>query len=135
MENAVLQSTSVRQAIDAANRQFEASFAAGNPGRAAEDVYTRNARVLPPGSPIIQGRDNIIAFWETAARQLGIESVQLHTMSIELAGDHAHEIGQGTLLLVSGKSEMVSYVVIWKQEDGKWCWDIDIWNITAQQRV
>jgi ketosteroid isomerase-like protein len=30
---------------------------------ALDDIYTSNARILPPGSPMISGRDAITRFW------------------------------------------------------------------------
>lgn len=44
------------------------------------------------------------------------------------AGDVLHEIGQAVLNIYAGDSIHVKYVVVWKQEDGVWKWDIDIWN-------
>lgn len=128
MQDATLQSTPGRQGIDATNRRFESAFQAGDPTRAAQEVYTRNARVLPPGSPLIQGRDSIAGFWQAAAEQLGIQRVELSTLELEIHDAHAHEIGRGTLFLAGGQEVVAKYVVIWKQEAGQWRWDIDIWN-------
>lgn len=83
----------VRRSIDDANRKFVETFNAGDPGRAAREVYTQDARVLPPDSPLLEGRDAIVQFWETAAQQLGIRSVELSTMALETVSDVPYEIG------------------------------------------
>ncbi|MBA2605080.1 MAG: DUF4440 domain-containing protein [Acidobacteria bacterium] len=118
----------VRRSIDDANRKFVETFNAGDPGRAAREVYTQDARVLPPDSPLLEGRDAIVQFWETAAQQLGIRSVELSTMALETVSDVPYEIGHADIGLLSGQQVRFKYVVIWKQEDGRWRWHVDIWN-------
>ena len=45
-------------------------------------------------------------------------------------GDHAYEIGRARLTLGGGQQAGVKYVVIWKQEDGRWKLLVDIWNMS-----
>ena len=118
----------VRRSIDEVNRRFVEAFNNGNPSRAAEEVYTVDARLLPPDAPIMEGRNAAIQFWETATQQLGIRSVQLTTVSLESVGDLPYEIGHADVDLQSGQQVRFKYVVIWKQEDGRWRWHVDIWN-------
>ena len=118
----------IRRSIDEVNRRFMETFNAGDPGRAAQEVYTSNARVLPPDSGMVEGRDAIIAFWQGAAQQLGITAVALTTVSVEALGDAACEIGHADLTLGSGQQARFKYVVVWRQDNGQWRWDIDIWN-------
>jgi ketosteroid isomerase-like protein len=117
------------EGIATTNRKFEEAFNGGDPGRAAREVYTQDARVLPPGAPMITGRENVVGFWKTAAQQLRVERVKLSTQVLEVHGDCAHEIGQATLSMAEGRETVAKYVVIWKQEDGQWRWHIDIWNM------
>lgn len=118
----------VRRSIDEANRKFMETFNAGDPGRAAEEVYTRDARVLPPDAPLVEGRDAIVEFWRTASQQLGIRSLALSTVAVETIGESAYEIGHADLRLASGEEARFKYVVIWKQDNGRWGWHVDIWN-------
>jgi ketosteroid isomerase-like protein len=121
-------SDSVRQALDAKNRAFEQAVNAGDLARAAREVYTKNARVLPPGAPMVEGREAVAEFWTAAAAQLGIKQVRLETVELDAHAGHAHEIGRAHLTLASGETAIGKYVVLWKQEDGDWRWDVDIWN-------
>lgn len=114
--------------IDATNRRFEAAFNAGEFATAAREVYTANARVLPPDAPIVRGLADIADFWTAAAAHLGVTRVQLATQELEVVGDVAHEIGKATLTLGDGQEAQAKYVVLWKREDGQWRWDVDIWN-------
>ena len=117
-----------RSAIDATNRRFEAAFNAGDPARAAREVYTENASILPPDLPMVQGRENIAQFWVGAAAQLGATGVRLSTVALEVHGDVAHEIGRATLTLAGGQQMDAKYCVFWTLSGGEWRWHADIWN-------
>jgi ketosteroid isomerase-like protein len=118
----------VRHGIDQTNRRFEELFNAGDVAGAARETYTRDAYALPPGAPMQEGRDSIANFWVAAAQQMGIRRVQLSTLDLQPAGEQAFEIGRAQLTLGSGQEASVKYVVVWKQEDGRWRWHVDIWN-------
>lgn len=121
--------TDIRRSIDDVNRRFVETFNAGDPGRAAQEVYTRRARVLPPDSDVVEGTEAIVRFWEGTAQQLGVQRVNLTTVSLEPLGESAAcEIGHADLTLNSGQEARFKYVVIWKHDDGRWGWDVDIWN-------
>ncbi len=122
------QDDGARRAIDAANRRFEAAFNAGDFAGAAREVYTADARVLPPDAPLVRGLDAIAGFWTAAAAQLGARRVQLTTNDLEVLGDVAHEIGSATLTVAGDQQLQAKYVVLWKREQGEWRWDVDIWN-------
>lgn len=121
----------LRAGTDATNRRFEAAFNRNDPAGAAREVYTRDARVMPPGAPTVQGRDAAAQFWAAAAQQLGVTRVALATEANEPLGDGAYEVGRATLTLGGGQQATAKYVVIWRQEDGQWRWHVDIWNMDA----
>ncbi len=120
--------TGARDGIEQTNRHFEKAFNAGDIIGAVEGVYTREARVLPPDAPMVRGREDIAQFWTAAVEQLGIQRVELSTVELDVQGDHAHEIGRATLTLGADQRVDVKYVVVWRQEEGRWRWHIDIWN-------
>ncbi len=91
-------------------------------------VYTADARILPPGAPMIAGRDNIKEFWKQAIAALGVKSAKLATVDAEMTGDSVVEIGKADLVVADGSTVTLKYVVHWKQEDGFWKWHVDIWN-------
>jgi ketosteroid isomerase-like protein len=117
-----------RAAIDATNRKFEAAFNAGDPARAAREAYTAGARALPPDLPMVRGREALEQFWVGAANQMGVARVRLATLDLEVHGGVAHEIGQATLTLKDGREVAAKFCVLWRQEQGEWRWDVDIWN-------
>lgn len=100
---------------------------------ALDDVYTSDARILPPGAPMISGREAIKKFWSDLVQSA--RSAVLTSVDVMLAGDGVVEIGKATLTLESQEQSAtqveVKYVVYWRQENGRWKWHVDIWNQNA----
>jgi ketosteroid isomerase-like protein len=48
-----------------------------------------------------------------------------------MAGDTVVEIGRAEIVTNGGATVAVKYVVHWKQEDGRWKWNTDIWNLNS----
>ncbi|MBW3549418.1 MAG: nuclear transport factor 2 family protein [Proteobacteria bacterium] len=119
--------TNAHAAIEAANRNFEATFARTDPDGMAS-LYSREGQVLPTGSDAIAGHQAIAAYWR-AAFEAGIERVELETLELDTHGDRATEVGRYTL---HGAGEQVidrgKYVVIWTLENGEWKLHRDIFN-------
>ena len=96
--------------------------------QALAQVYTENARLLPPGGEMVTGRPGIIAFWSAAIPSLKVQSATLTTLEVESTGDSVIEIGKAKLTVENGEVVIAKYVIQWKQEDNSWKWHIDIWN-------
>ena len=112
------------------NQIFETEVIGKRDIAALDRVYTADARILPPGAPMIIGRENIRGFWQAALEAMNPTGGGLETLSLEVMGDTAVEVGRATL-----ESEQATldakYVVVWKREDNGWKWHIDIWNMNA----
>jgi len=103
---------------------------------ALDEIYTANARILPPGALMISGRKGIKDFWSNLIQSVNAKSAALASVDLVWAGeDDAIEIGRATLSIQpegQPPSDLeVKYVVHWKQEEGQWKWNIDIWNANA----
>jgi len=116
--------------IDATDGRFMAAFNAGDIAGAARAAYTRDATLMPPGAPAVRGLEDIVGFWTAAAPALGVERVQLSTVSLTPAGDLVCQIGRA-VLTIGGQDAVGKYVVLWKEEDGELRWHVDIWNMDA----
>ena len=97
---------------------------------ALDRVYTADARILPPGAPMVAGRAGIKQFWAAAVEALGATSAVLSSIDVMPAGEGVVEIGKAVLTAGGGQME-VKYVVYWREEDGAWKWHVDIWNPNA----
>jgi ketosteroid isomerase-like protein len=117
--------------IQKTNRIFEELVAHRNLD-SLDQVYTRTARILPPGAEMISGRENIKDFWQTAINTMGITAVTLQTIDFEPLRDAGFEIGRARLEFAIGTQPVdVKYVVLWKREEGEWKWDVDMWSTVS----
>jgi len=98
---------------------------------ALDQIYTTDARILPPGAPMISGRSAIKEFWSGMIQSANAKSAVLESIDVVATGDGAVEIGRATLILEPNAQMEVKYVVYWKNEDGRWKWHIDIWNANS----
>lgn len=115
----------------ATNRIFDTELVNTGNFDLLDKVYTADARILPPGAPMVAGRANIKEFWKGAIAALGVKSAKLATVDAEMTGDSVVEIGKADLVVADGSMVTLKYVVHWKQEDGSWKWHVDIWNPNA----
>ena len=119
--------------VEAAQALWEEAFATGDGAKVAEMAFTEDARLLPPGEPMVEGREAIAQYWQ-AGFDAGVEDLQLDLISVEMVGDDTMiETGtwavtvpteDGATMQVGGES-----LVIWKREaDGVWRMSQDMWN-------
>jgi ketosteroid isomerase-like protein len=79
-----------------------------------------------------KGRENIKKLLASVISEVGLKSVKLVTLDLEIAGDMACEVGEATLGLepkgTQAATAVVKYVVVWKRVGGQWRLHRDIWN-------
>ena len=125
----------VRSAMAATNEVFNTEVIGKRNLAALDLVYTADARILPPGAPMISGREAIRTFWSDLIQAVNPKSGALSSVDVMPAGDGAVEIGRAVLTVEpagQAASRMeVKYMVYWRQEDGRWKWHVDIWNANA----
>ena len=114
------------------NRLFETEVIGNQDFDALDQIYTADARILPPGTTMISGRSDIKRYWSDLVASSNATSGVLESVDIIPAGDGLVEIGKATLSMApSGEASRqieVKYVVFWRNEDGRWKWHVDIWN-------
>jgi ketosteroid isomerase-like protein len=102
---------------------------------ALDQIYTADARILPPNGPLISGLPAIKDFWSGLIQAVNATAAVLTSVDVIPSGEGLVEIGQAKLSIEpAGQSptEMeVKYVVYWRQENAQWKWHIDIWNQNA----
>ena len=91
-------------------------------------VYAPDARLLPPGSPAVDGAAAIVDFWKQVLDQ-GVDGGSLTTLLVEERDDLAVEEGQFQITAGGAVVESGKYVVVHRrQPDGSWRWRRDIFN-------
>ena len=125
----------VRIAMAATNEIFNLEVFGRRNYAALDQVYTSAAQILPPGAPMISGREAIKTFWANLIEAVNATSAVLSSLEVMPAGDGIVEIGRARLTIQpQGQPETsmeVKYVVYWQQENGQWKWHVDIWNQDA----
>jgi ketosteroid isomerase-like protein len=124
-------SDSIKAEMQKVNALFGEAVAKGRNFAALDKIYTLDARILPPGADLIEGRENIKGFWQSAVAGMNVQDAKLVSVNAHLAGDSIIEVGRAQLFLSEGQPAEVKYVVEWKQEAGAWKWHTDIWNMNA----
>jgi len=120
-------SIEMREVIVAANDKFMTAFNSGDTAGVAA-LYSQDAKVLPPNSDFVTGREAIQGFWQ-AVQGMGIKKVKMEIVEVEACGDMAYEVSRFTLFGADGQElDKGKYIVIWKQEAGEWKLHRDIFN-------
>ncbi len=121
---------SARTTIEANIRQFVEAFNKGD-AAAVANLYTMDARLLPPNAETVEGRGNIQKFWQGAITA-GLKMVTLETDHIETQGNLAVEVGRYTTTIPAAGGVTITdkgkYVVGWKREGRSWKLAVDIFN-------
>lgn len=113
--------------IAAANDAFMAAFANGD-GAGIAELYTEDARLLPPGTDPVDGRTAIAEFWQSLIDG-GVAEARLMIDEVENFGDAACEVSHYAMYTADG--DLIGqgkYIVIWKRGDAGWKLHRDIWN-------
>jgi ketosteroid isomerase-like protein len=125
----------VKRAMAGTNELFNSEVFGKRNFAALDDIYTADARILPPGAPMISGREAIKKFWFDLVHSVNAKSAVLGSDDVMAAGDGVVEIGHATLTVEpqgQAPAQMqVEYVVYWRQENSRWKWHVDIWNPNA----
>ncbi len=116
--------------IISASRSFSEAYIAQD-FDAMANLYTQDAKLIPLGVPIVEGRKAIKTRW-MMGKETKVLSHGMDASEINIIGDYAYDYGyyHGTSQkegnpLSSWKGK---YVVVWKKEAGSWKMYIDIWN-------
>ena len=113
--------------ISATNKAFMEAFGKGDAVGVA-NLYTKAGSVLPPNSEVIGGIEAIRGFWQ-GAMDMEIKGAKLETVDLEVYSGAAWETGNYTLTGAKGEvMDRGKYIVVWKDEGGKWKLHRDIWN-------
>ena len=119
-----------RQAIDAVRNQFADVYNRGDAAGVAA-LFTEEARLLPPNSDAVVGREAIQAFYQSAF-EAGAGDLLITSLSLDLEGNVAYDIGEFALTIQPEGAEPIpdkgKYVVILMRAMGAWKVHVAITN-------
>ncbi|HUF57551.1 MAG TPA: SgcJ/EcaC family oxidoreductase, partial [Thermohalobaculum sp.] len=117
-------------AIEGRLDAFEQAFNAGDAAAVAA-FYTEDAVALPPGAPMVRGREAIQAMWQGAIDG-GFTDLELTPEEIEVIGDTAIEMSTLSGTTADGPTTG-KYIVVWKKSGDDWLLHRDIWNMSPAE--
>ncbi len=118
---------SVKAAIVASNKAYGECFATDDSVKFV-NFYTSDACINPPNMPRMCGSKEISGFFN-GGYKMGIRNIKLTTEDVMGCAAAVAEIGKYELLGDKGASmDKGKYIVVWKEENGKWKLHRDEWN-------
>lgn len=116
----------VRQEINTMNQAYGQAFVKGD-SAALVDMYHSEAMIFPPNMAMTKMRTDVgkMASGNPAA---GVQSMQLTTTDVVGGPELVVESGTYQMTGANNMSDRGKYMVVWKQENGKWKIYRDIWN-------
>src|ERR1051325_7335918 len=121
---------SARKAIAANLKLFVEAFNKGDAAGVA-NLYAVNAKLLPPNGAIVEGRQNIRAFW-AGGIGAGLKLISLTAVDVTTAGNFVIETGKyvSTVPATGGgtSTDEGKYVVVWQRQGRDWTIFRDIFN-------
>ena len=118
------------------NRDFAAALNAKD-AKAAAALYTEDAILIPPGEPLVRGREAIEEYWKGAIESGGVRDVSVETIDALSSGSLGYETGSYELTANGPDGEAVTdrgrYIEVLRREpDGRWLSTHGIWNASPE---
>jgi ketosteroid isomerase-like protein len=118
---------SVKAAIAASNATFGDGFATGD-SVAFASHYTTDGCISPSNFPKMCGSAAIMAYFN-GGYKMGIRGIKLSTEEVMGGKEGVIETGQYEIFADKNMSiDKGKFIVMWKQENGKWKMYRDVWN-------
>ena len=118
--------------LDKLATEFAAAYTARDAVRVAS-FYAERAVVMPPDARMVQGRDNIEAYYRRGFAQ-SAGTLRLQPLESVVAGASGYEAGTSSLLAVRGGAESAGkYVVIYERVRNEWKIVYDIFNNDSRE--
>ena len=112
--------------INQVNKALEDAMRAGSAEQLTA-IYTTDGKLLPPNNRMVSGAEDITDYWYGVI-QSGVTEAHLTTEELDFYGETAVEVGSYVMLADTETADMGKYIVIWKNESGRWKYHRDIWN-------
>ena len=118
------------------NRDFAAALNAKD-AKAAAALYTVDAVLIPPGEPLVRGREAIEEYWRGAIELGGVRDASVETMDALSSGSLGYETGSFVLTVNGPDGEALvergRYIELLRREpDGRWLSTHGVWNASPE---
>lgn len=118
---------SVKAQISASNKTYGECFSKKDSATFIS-LYTKDAVIYPYNMPSLAGPAGIGGFFNGGVK-MGVAGIDITTDELIGGPEAVAEVGKYDLKDSTGKTlDKGKFIVVWKQEDGKWKMHRDIWN-------
>ncbi len=118
---------SVKAAIAQSNKTYGDGFMKKDSSLFISN-YTTDGCIMPANAPKLCGKDGLAAFFKVG-QSMGVNNIVLITEEVMGGPEAVVETGTYNLLGKDGKSfDNGKFIVVWKNEDGKWKMHRDIFT-------
>jgi uncharacterized protein (TIGR02246 family) len=120
----------MKKAVEEKNRRFTEAHVIGD-SAAMVNIFTRDARVLPPNADPVIGRTAIEAL---TSQYLTFGITEFREETTAFYGNEDLLIDEGTYVMVYGEDntmETGKYLNVWRKEGGVWKIYSNMWNTNA----
>ena len=115
-----------RQDIEGREAEWLAAFNGADAAGVAR-IYSEDARLLPPGAPVIAGRDAVEGFvkeFVSTGAQLAFQLLTVHE-----SDDLCAAVGEYDMTIPGAPDDHGKFIEVWqRQADGTWLIVDDIFN-------
>lgn len=120
----------MRRMIEEKNDRFTKAHITGD-SATIDAMFTRDARSLPPGGEAVSGA---AALHQFTLEYINAGVTEFREETTAFYGNADLLVDEGTYVVAYGPGSVVErgkYLNVWKQEDGTWKIDANIWNTSA----
>jgi uncharacterized protein (TIGR02246 family) len=120
----------MKRAVEEKNRHFTEAHVTGD-SAAMVNIFTHDARVLPPNADPVIGRPAIEAL---TSQYLTFGITEFREETTAFYGSEDLLIDEGTYVMVYGEddtTETGKYLNVWRKEGGEWKIYSNMWNTNA----
>ena len=130
----------LRKTVDAYNNASKESMLAGTPEKIMS-YFEADALEMSPNSPVIKGKDNILAFQQGMTKAgMKFNAVDFQTLELTADGKSAYEIGSYNMTItmppIGEMKDTGKYIALWRQQsDGSWKVHAEMWNTDTPMQM
>jgi uncharacterized protein (TIGR02246 family) len=123
----------IRAVMEADNARWLGAYNSNNPS-AFPAMYAKDAVVLPPGAPAVNGREAIGRFWEDRLKPGNRKDHTFEITNVRQEGNVAYQVAHWTLKIVKEGGDVQplqgnTVRVFERQQDGTWLTKVHMFNL------
>ena len=113
-----------------AAQEWEAARA-NNDAEAMAAIHTEDAQVMPPNSPVVEGRSAIRSYYRNVFETQAVPA-KFDEREVIVFGDITYRQGIYEMELPAGRTEYGKFMELWKNVNGEWKLHRAMWSSSEE---